>query len=306
MSRYFADMADNPFLASGLLAGLFASLACGVVGPWVITRRIVFLAGAIAHIAVGGVGISIYLAYRWPEVWGGFRPLTGATLVSVAAAVLLAWLNHRGGERLDAMIGALWSVGMAVGILLIKLTPGYQTELMSYLFGNLALVGPADLWLLGLLDLLVVTVAFLFHKQFLAIALDREHARLEGVHTLRTDAVLLVLVALTVITLTKVVGLLLVIALLSLPAATAARHSRSLLGGIGLSVLLCAAITVVPRIAVYGTPVGPEPAIILAAGAVYLLSLALSFRSRVAGSSSLHSLETLPSNAEPPSSGRLR
>ena len=279
MNGYFADMADNPFLAAGLIAGLLASIACGVIGPWVVTRRIVFLAGAIAHIAIGGVGASIFLAYRWPEVFGGLDPLAGATLASVASALLLAWLTHRGGEcggeRIDAMIGALWSTGMASGILLIKLTPGYHSELMSYLFGNLALVGPADLRLLGVLDVVVVTAAVLFHKQFLAISLDREQARLEGIRTLWIDAALLVLVALTVITLTKIVGLLLVIALLSLPAATAIRHSRSLLGGVALSILLCIVVTVLPRMAVYGTAIGPEPAIILTAAAVYALSLIL-------------------------------
>ena len=278
MSRYFVDMADNPFLATGLVAGLLASVACGVVGPWVVTRRIVFLAGAIAHIAIGGVGASIYLAFRWPAVFGGLRPLLGATLASVGAALLLAWLTHRGDERLDAMIGALWSTGMASGILLIKLTPGYHSELMSYLFGNLTLVSSADLRLLAFLDILVASAALVYHKQFLAICLDREQAQLEGVRTLRTDAALLVLVALTVIILTKIVGLLLVIALLSLPAATAARHTRSLRGGIGLSIAICAVVTMAPRIAVYGTPIGPEPAIILTAAALYGLSLVISRR----------------------------
>ena len=278
MSRFFADMADNPFLASGLAAGLLASIACGIVGPWVVNRRIVFLAGAIAHIAIGGVGASIFLAYRWPSVFGGLSPLAGATLASVAAALLLAWLTQRGGERLDSMIGALWSMGMALGILLIKLTPGYQSELMSYLFGNMALVSHTDLRLLFLLDLLVIGATLLFHKQFLALCLDREQAQLEGIRPLRTEAALLVLVALTVITLTKIVGLLLVIALLSLPAAAATRHARSLFGGIGLSIVICTFVTVIPRLAVYGTPIGPEPAIILAAGTVYGLSFCLPRR----------------------------
>ena len=276
MNGYFADMADNPFLAAGLAAGLLSSIACGIIGPWVITRRLVFLAGAIAHIAVGGVGASIFLANRWPELFGALDPLAGAALASVSAALLLAYLTHRGDERIDAMIGALWSTGMASGILLIKLTPGYHSELMSYLFGNLALIGPSDLRLLILLDVVVAAAAFHFHKQFLAVSLDREQARLEGVHTLRTDAALLVLVALTVITLTKIVGLLMVIALLSLPAATAALYCRSLLGGVVLSILFCALVTAVPRIAVYGTAIGPEPAIILTAAAIYALSLALA------------------------------
>lgn len=276
MNGYFHDMADNPFLAAGLIAGLLASISCGVIGPWVVTRRIVFLAGAIAHIAIGGVGASIFLAHRWPEVFGEVDPMAGATLVSLAAALVLAWLTHRQSERLDAMIGALWSTGMASGILLIKLTPGYHSELMSYLFGNLAMVSPGDLQWLGLLDVVIVTAALLFHKQFLATSLDREQARLEGVPVLAIDAFLLVLVALTVITLTKIVGLLLVIALLSLPAATAFHHSRSLLGGVALSTLLCVLVTVMPRMAVYGTAVGPEPAIILTAAAVYVVSLVLA------------------------------
>lgn len=284
MSRYLADMADNPFLAAGLIAGLLASLACGVVGPWVVHRRMVFLTGAIAHIAVGGVGASIYLAFRWPDLFGELRPLVGATLASVTAALLLAWLTHRGGERFDTMIGALWSTGMASGILLIKLTPGYHTELMSYLFGNLTLVSGADLRLLLVLDVLVVVAALLYHKQFLAICIDREQARLEGIRTLWVDAALLVLVALTVITLTQIVGLILVIALLSLPAATAAHHSRSVLGGIGLSIIICLTATLLPRIAVYGTLIGPGPAIVLASAGLYTVSLLYTrLRSAIAG-----------------------
>lgn len=274
MSQYFLDMPYNPFLATGLAAGILAAIACGIVGPWVLTRRIVFLAGAIAHIAVGGVGASIFLAFRWPSVFGGMSPLLGATLASVASALLLAKLTHQGAERLDALIGALWSMGMATGILLIKLTPGYQAELMGYLFGNLTMVSRSDLHLLLVLDVLVIGAALLFHKQFLAVCLDQEQADLAGINTFRAHAIMLVTVALTVITLTQVVGLLLVIALLSLPAAAAGRFTRSLPSAIGLSICICILVTVIPRIAVYGTSIGPEAAIILTAGMVYGISLA--------------------------------
>ena len=275
---FFRDAAGNPFLLGGLWAGLLASLACGIVGPYVVTRRIVFLGGAIAHIAVGGLGATIFLQFEAPEAFGGLRPLYGAALVAVLAALLLARLEpgaerRTGGDRpvaTDTVIGALWAAGMAIGILLIKLTPGYHTELMSYLFGNLAYVDAADVRLILGLDAVIVATVLLYQKRFLALCLDPEQARLQGVSVRRTSAVLLVLVALTVITLTHVVGLILVIALLSLPAATASLMVRRLPPMIFLSVAIAAFLTTVPRIAVYGTRVSPEPAIVLAAGALFL------------------------------------
>ncbi len=274
---FFRDAGANPFLLGGLWAGLLASLACGIVGPYVVTRRIVFLGGAIAHIAVGGLGATIFLRYAAPDTFGWLRPLHGATLVAVLAALLLANLEpgseRRGGERpvaTDTVIGALWAAGMAFGILLIKFTPGYHTELMSYLFGNLAYVDAGDVRLMLGLDAVIVATVLLYQKRFLALCLDPEQARLQGVSVRRTSAVLLVLVALTVITLTHVVGLILVIALLSLPAATAGLLVRRLPPMIVLSVAVAAFLTTVPRIAVYGTRVSPEPAIVLAAGALFL------------------------------------
>jgi len=273
---FLRDMADNPFLASGLLAGLLASVACGIVGPYVVVRRVVFLAGAIAHIALGGVGASIYLSYRFPERLGGLDPLFGAAVSAVIAAVVLAWVSERVDQHLDTLIGALWAVGMSVGILLVKFTPGYQTELMTYLFGNLSLVSPTDLRLLAALCAAVVATVLVYHKRFLAIAVDPEQAELQGIDIARTNAVLLVVVALTVITVTRVVGLILVIALISLPAATASRFAVRLSGVIGLSIAIAAAVTTLPRIAVYGTRVAPEPAIVLTAAALYLVAAAVT------------------------------
>lgn len=270
---FFHDFGANPFLATGLLAGLLASLACGIIGPYVVTRRIVALGGAIAHIAVGGLGAAIFLAHRFPGCLGWLHPIHGAALISVFSAVLLAFVHLRVRERADTLIGALWAVGMATGILLIKLTPGYYTELMSYLFGNLSFVSPADLRLMIGLDVTIVGVALLFHKRFLAICLDPEQAELQGVSLLVTELVMLVLVALTVILLTQVVGLILVIALLSLPAATVGHHLRRLAPMIFASIALATVLTTVPRIAVYGTKISPEPAIVLAAAAAFLLSL---------------------------------
>lgn len=115
MSQFFADMGSNPFLLTGLLAGIFAGVACGTVGPYVVTRRLVFLSGAIAHVAIGGVGAAIYLQHALPETFGWLSPLYGATFVAVLSAPLLAFLRHRVEERLDAMVGALWATGWPPG-----------------------------------------------------------------------------------------------------------------------------------------------------------------------------------------------
>jgi zinc transport system permease protein len=275
MSSYLADMADNPFLLPGLVAGLLASLACGLVGPWVVTRRIVFLSGALAHIALGGIGAAVFLAYRFPGAFGDLDPLAGAIAVSVLSALLLAWVGHRAAERVDTLIGALWALGMSVGILLVKLTPGYQTELMSYLFGNLVFVSWRDvLWLVAL-DAVILATAVLFHKRFLALALDQEQATLQGVGPAANDAVLLALVALAVITLTRIVGLILVIALISLPAAMATRLAARLPGAVLVATGLSALVVTLPRLAVYGTGISPEPAIVLVAATLYVATTLL-------------------------------
>jgi len=275
MFDFFRDMPDNPFLASGLLAGLLASLACGMIGPYVVTRRIVFLSGAIAHMAVGGIGAALFLATVFPGQFAWLLPLHGAVVSALAGAVAIGIIHHRATERLDTLIGALWAVGMAVGVLLIKYTPGYQAELMSYLFGNIAFVSRGDLRLMLALDAIIALAVIVWHKRLLAICLDQEQAELQGINVLATGLVLLCLVALTVICLTQVVGLILVIALLSLPAATAAHHVGRMGSMMALSTVLCAGVTTLPRIAVYGTRVSPESAIVLAAAAVYLVSVVI-------------------------------
>ncbi len=273
MTGFLRDLGANPFLLTGLLAGLLASIACGVMGPYVITRRIVFLAGAIAHVAIGGVGAAIFLTYRFPDELSALKPIHGAMVISVVAAVLLAVLHHRVKERLDTVVGALWAVGMAIGLLLIKITPGYQSELMSYLFGNIAFVSWDYVWLMVALDLIIVAVAVLWHKRFLALCLDAEQAELQGMPILLTEVILLVMVALTVIVLTQVVGLILVIALLSLPAAAVAQSTSRMSSLIWYSVALTALVTTLPRVLVYGTHISPEAAIVLAAGGVYLMAV---------------------------------
>jgi zinc transport system permease protein len=273
--RFFADLGTNPLLVSGLLGGIFASVGCGVIGPYVIVRRIAFLAGAVAHAAVAGIGAVIYLRHHFPDGLSWLEPVHGALAVALLSAVLMGLVQHAARERLDTLIGALWSIGMATGILLARVTPGYQVDLMSYLFGNLAIVARSDVILIAALDAIVIAVLALTHKRLMATAIDAEHTRLQGVGVLATNLVLLALVALTVVALIRVVGLILVIALLTLPAAAAGQFARRMGGLIGLSVLLSLIVVTLPRIGVYGTRVSPESAIVLSAGGLYLAALLL-------------------------------
>ena len=271
MSQFFTDAAVNPFLLSGLIAGLLASISCGIVGPYVVTRRLLFLAGALAHIAIGGVGAAIYLSTVHPAVFGWLEPIHGGLAVALVSAPVLAVLKHRVRERLDTVVGALWAVGMSVGILLIKITPGYHTELMSYLFGNISFVTRPDLVFLAVLSGVVILTATVFHRRFLALCLDSEQAELRGIPVLATDIVLFLLIAATVIVLTQIVGLILVIALLSLPAAIGTRLSTRLGPSMAVTFGVSALVTTLPRIAVYGTPISPEAAIVLATAGLYLV-----------------------------------
>jgi zinc transport system permease protein len=270
LNQFFTDAAVNPFLLSGLIAGLLSSISCGIVGPYVVTRRLLFLAGALAHIAIGGVGAAIYLSTVHPAAFGWLEPIHGGLAAALVSAPLLAVLKHRVRERLDTVVGALWAVGMSVGILLIKITPGYHTELMSYLFGNISFVTRRDLVFLAALSGVVILTATVFHRRFLALCLDSEQAELRGIPVLATDIVLFLLIAATVIVLTQIVGLILVIALLSLPAAIGTRLSTRLGPSMAVTFAVSALVTTLPRIAVYGTPISPEAAIVLATAGLYL------------------------------------
>jgi len=273
MILFFHDLQTSTLLANGLIAGLLASVACGVVGPYVVARRIVFLAGAIAHLTLGGVGAAIFLRTTCPQAFAWLTPLLGALLAAIIAAVVMAMIHDRMAERLDTLIGATWAVGMAAGLMLIKFTPGYHVDLMTYLFGNIAVVSRVDVYLMIALSAVIVVMVGLLHRQLLAMCLDPQYAALQGVRVRLLNTALLVLVALAVVCLMQVVGLILVIALLTLPAATAGHHLRRLSNIMIASTLLCALLTVLPRAAVYGSRVSPESAIVLAAGGVYLLSV---------------------------------
>jgi len=242
MSLFWNDLGEFEFLQYALIAGVLASVACGVIGSLVVVRRATYSAGAIAHSVLCGMGVAQYL--RRVHGVGAATPLVGATIAAVLAALIIAALTRSGRQREDTVLSAVWSVGMAVGVSFIAMTPGYFEDLMSYLFGNILMVGASDLRQMALLDAVVLGAVFLFYEKFLVVGFQPELARLRGVRVDFYHTLMLVLVALTVVLLTQVVGLVMVIALLALPAATASMLTGRLWMMMVLSGLLCMVFTV--------------------------------------------------------------
>jgi zinc transport system permease protein len=266
----FIDAVGDPdmaFLRYALAAGALGGVALGIIGTYVVTRRITYIAGAIAHCVLGGIGAALYFQQAHGIAW--CHPMYGAVVASLVAALVIGLVSLYAKQREDTVIGALWSTGMAIGLLFFAKTPGY-VDPMSYLFGNILLISRQDLWLVAGLDVLVVGLAVLLHNKFLAVCFDEEFTQLRGVNAKFYYLLLLCLTAMTVVLLVRVVGIVLVIALLTLPAAVAGQFPRRLWQMMALAVLLCVAFIVVGLGVsfVHDLPTGPT--IILVAAGVYL------------------------------------
>lgn len=271
MTAFLDALLNQAFLQRAVAAGLLASLGCGLIGPWVLIRRMSHLAGGIAHAVLGGMGIAFFL---------GGSPLLGATLAAVVVALLIGFIHLYWEAQEDLLTGALWSVGMAVGLLFIYRTPGYGTDLMSYLFGNILLVGRQDLLFMLLIDGLVLAVVGLLHRHFLAISLDEAFARSRGIPVAAVYLILLGLVALTVVLLIRVVGLILVMALLTLPAAACSLFARSIAAlTLGATALAMACTTLGLGLS-YAPDWPAGPTIILVCAAAYALALGVNVLQR--------------------------
>lgn len=241
MHNFLTDLAEFQFLQYALATGVLASVACGVIGTYVVVRRISYIAGGISHSVLGGMGAALFCQKVYGWEW--LTPLHGAVVAALLSALIIGVVSLRAKEREDTIIGAVWAVGMAVGILFIARTPGYNADLMSYLFGNILLVTARDLWLMAGLDILVVTAGVLFYNRFLAVCFDDEFARVAGLRVEVFYLVLLCLTALTVVMLVTVVGIVMVIALLTLPVAIADVFSRTLWQMMALSAALSTVFT---------------------------------------------------------------
>ncbi|HBQ28704.1 membrane protein [Peptococcaceae bacterium SCADC1_2_3] len=207
------------FMRNATIAGLLAAVACGIIGSYVVLKRMVFISGGISHASFGGIGLGYFL---------GINPVLGALIFTVISSIGMGLLTKKTRLPEDTVIGILWAMGMALGIIFIDLTPGYTPDLFSYLFGNILLVSFFDLIIMLALNLIIVSTILLLFKEFLAISFDEEFAKVRGLPTTYLYLIMLCLIALTVVILIKIVGIILVIALLTIPASIARQFTYNL------------------------------------------------------------------------------
>ncbi len=254
MLESLSDLLAFPFVRNAIWAGLLASVLCGVIGTFVVVKRMVFIGGGISHAAFGGLGVCYYL---------GVEPLLGAALVAVLSAFALGAVDRRRERTRDAVIGISWALGMAVGIVFIYKTPGYAPNLMSYLFGNILTVGTRDLLFALALVALVLGLLVLFFKEFVAVSFDEVFAAVQGVPVRAVVTLLMALTALTVVLLIQLVGIILVIALLTIPPLIGLQLARDFTRVLAVATLAGALITLGGLLLSYRFDVPSGPAIVL-------------------------------------------
>lgn len=271
MSDFINALMNEPFLQVALLGGLMVSVACGVVGSYVVVRRISYIAGGIAHCVLGGIGAAYYLNNA--RGWEWLDPMYGAVAAGVVAAIIIGLVSLHARAHEDTIIGGMWAIGMATGVMFVSATPGYGQDLMSYLFGNILLITSKDIYLIAALDIVVLVVGLAFYRQLLAVCFDEQFARSRGMKVQGWFLMLLVVTALTVVLLSTVVGIVMVIALLTLPAAIARMFTRRLWSMMLAATLICAVFIMSGFAASYQPELPTGATIIIIAGSVYLISV---------------------------------
>lgn len=241
MVSFFHALFENPFLLMALAAGFAASFASGVIGSFVVVKRIVSMSGSIAHSVLGGMGIFLWLKRTYDLDF--LTPLQGALISGLFFALLMGWIHLKYREREDTVIAAIWATGMSIGVIFIALTPGYNVELLNFLFGNILWVSANDVLLLVSLDILIAIAVAIFYRRFLAICFDEEQALLQKIPVHSLYLLLLCLVAIAVVLLIQAVGAILVISMLAIPAAIAGTWTRTLARMMVIATLLGALFT---------------------------------------------------------------
>ncbi len=269
---FFYDIFRYEYLMNALLAAVFAGITCGIVGTYVVARRMVFLCGGVTHASFGGLGIAVYM---------GANPIAGAMVFAVLSALGIEWAGDRGRIREDSAIGIIWSVGMAVGALFMSLTPGYTSgDLSSYMFGSIVTVTTRDVATLGVLTLFCIVGAVLWWRPVMYLAFDRDFAASQGIATRAASYVMAVIVALTIVLSIRVMGIVLLLSLFTIPAVTANAMTKSYAAITRWAAVLAVAGAVVGLFISYNLEVPPGASIIFTLTIALIVVKLLTLRSK--------------------------
>jgi len=255
------------FFQNALIVAILASIAAGVIGTYIVVKRMSLISGSIAHAAFGGLGISYFL---------NSNPLFGGVLFSLVSAVSIALFRKNARNRLDTLLSFLWSTGMAIGLVFIFLTPGYATDLFTYLFGNILLVSRFDLHMIFFLDIIILAMVYLMYNSFLAVTFDEEHAETRNMPITLINMLIFGLIALTIVATIRVVGIVLMIAILTIPAATAQLFHKTVKKIMVTSSLITLFASISGLFASYYLNFATGPIIVLIISALYLGGLFIS------------------------------
>ena len=222
------ELLQYTFFQHALLGSLFASIACGIIGTYIVTRRLVFISGGITHASFGGIGIGLYT---------GISPILSAAIFSVLSAFGVEWLSKRKDMREDSAIAVFWTFGMAIGIIFSFLSPGFAPDLSAFLFGNILTITRPDIVVLAVLSLLLIAVFSIFLSPIIYIAFDREFARSQRIPVVLFEYILMMFIALTIVACLRMIGIVLAMSLLTIPQLTANLFTVSFKRIILLSIL---------------------------------------------------------------------
>lgn len=270
--EFFYDIFEYQYLANALLAAIFAGITCGIVGTYVVARRMVFLCGGITHASFGGLGIALY---------AGVNPIGGALIFATLSAMGIEWASDKGKIREDSAIGIIWSIGMAIGALFMSLTPGYTSgDLAGYMFGSIVTVTSQDITALGIFTLLCVIGTILWWRPIMYLAFDRDFAASQGIASRAASYILTVVVAITIVLAIRIMGIVLLLSLFTIPAVTANIISKSYAKITLLSAAIAVCGAVGGLVASYNWEIPPGTCIIFILTVVLIAAKLLSLRSK--------------------------
>lgn len=267
---FFIDILQYRYLLNALLAAIFAGIMCGIVGTYIVSRRMVFLCGGVTHSSFGGLGIALYL---------GINPIVGASIFAVASSLGIEWASQKGKIREDSAIGIMWSIGMAVGALFMTLAPGYTSgDLASYMFGSIVTVTTTEVIML-IISALLCIVGFAFcWRPIMQIAFDRNFAKSQGIATNRISYILSAIVALTLVLAIKIMGIVLLLSLFTIPTVAANAMTKSYFKMTIYATIIAVASSVVGLIASYNWEIPPGTCIIFMLSAILIAAKSLSLQ----------------------------